>query len=113
MSVTPLPFHPPGALFLALLAMNGHLPTELKFRENTALAYTCTVYCITKPFRVHMGLVLFQKNSVYCNLLCGNEIEWNLVSTDTKETCHAGVLITWVSVLSSLSGKKLHRHMLY
>ena len=58
-----------------------------------------------------MGLVLFRKNSVHCNLLCGNEVQWNLVSTDTNGTCHAGVLIIQVSVLSSLSGKKLHRHM--
>ena len=25
-----------------------------------------------------MGLVLFRKNSVHCNLLCGNEVQWNL-----------------------------------
>ena len=60
-----------------------------------------------------MGLVLIRKNSIHCNLLRGNEAQWNLVSTDTNGTCHAGVLIIRVSVLSSLSGKKLHRHMLY
>ena len=58
-----------------------------------------------------MGLVLFKKNSVHCNLLCGNEIQLNLASTDTKGTYH-GVLFIRVSVLSRLSGKNLHRHML-
>ena len=59
-----------------------------------------------------MGLVLFRKNSIHCNLLCRNEVQWNLVSTDTKGTCR-GVLIIRMSVLSRLSGEKLHRHMLY
>ena len=50
-----------------------------------------------------MGLVLFRKNSVHCNLLCGNEVQWNLVSTDTDGTCHAGVLIIQVSLRKKTS----------
>ena len=49
-----------------------------------------------------MGLVLFRKNSVHCNLLCGNEVQWNLVSTDTKGTCHTGVLIIQAPVVQTL-----------
>ena len=39
-------------------------------------------------------------------------IHLSLVNVDTKGTCH-GVCIIWVSVLSGLTQKKHHRHMLY
>ena len=45
MSLTPLPPSPPpgkcisGAYFFALPAMNGPLPAEIKFRENTGRGF--------------------------------------------------------------------------
>ena len=51
MSITPLLPPPPRRLcywciFFALLAMNGPLPSELKFRENTAGQVTLLIYLL-------------------------------------------------------------------
>ena len=65
MSLTPLPLHPQGPFFV-LLAMNGSLPAEQKFRENTVLAYTCTVYCIMKHFLGLYGISVISKKFTHC-----------------------------------------------
>ena len=48
-SPTPLPPCPqesaPLCIFFALLAMNGPLPAELKFRENTGIVHTKQLLC--------------------------------------------------------------------
>lgn len=106
------PSNPHGPFF----CLTGHdwSLTQLAkiYGEHCTGIYMYSVLHNEALFRVYMELVSFRKNSIHCYLLCGNEVQWNLVSTDTKGTCH-GVLIIWVSVLSRLSVKKLHRHMLY
>ena len=62
MSLTPLP--PPGEkyIFFALPSMNGPLPAELKFRENTANTGYAAIHYINRG--VSIASFLVQQNQL-------------------------------------------------
>ena len=70
MSSTPLPPFPAGkctsgAYFFALLAMNGPLPAELNFRENTATVMFTRLVFTTTAVRFNFISCLFTASQHY------------------------------------------------